>query len=97
MALRTRLSHPPVTNARGHSCSVGKTLCTLATLEPSDDPGGEYMSLVNALVDPNWTSSALSRAMGEEGYKVSERHLREHRQDRCTSANCPLPNAGILS
>lgn len=94
-SLRARLARPPV-SSRGHSCSVGFLLVKLASLTPTDDPTSEFIALVNALVDPQWSSTALAKLLTEEGYNVSERHLRAHRRDVCTTATCAYPNTGLL-
>lgn len=93
--LSERLRRPPV-RGRGHTCTVGFLLTELAATTPTDDPGGEFVALVGALANREWSGSDLVKELEAEGHEVSIRHLRPHRTGQCTTANCSWPNAGLL-
>ena len=92
MSLAQRLAHAP--KGRGHSCTVGFTLVKLRQQGPTDDPTGEFVALVNALVDPEWKATEIAKGLVEEGYPVAPRHVQQHRRGECTTANCSDPNTG---
>lgn len=94
--LRERLRRPPVPG-RGHTCTVGFLLAELATSAIPDDPTSEYVALVTALTDRRWTATALVDVLASEGHEVSLRHLRPHRIGQCTTANCTMPDTGVLA
>lgn len=94
MSLVDRLARAP--KGRGHSCTVGFALVKLRQVGPTDDPTGEFMALVNALVDPEWHATQIAKGLIEEGYSVSPRHVQQHRRGECTTANCSDPNTGSI-
>lgn len=91
MSLARSLAQAP--KGRGHSCSIGILVATWPVEEAHTE---DYRALLAALENPEWTSTAIAKVLEEDGRTVSFRHLQAHRRGDCTSANCPVPQIGLL-
>lgn len=94
MSLAERLQAPPIDRSKQY-CTVGKLLAELGPKDRIGEVASDYNSLVKALGDGDWSASDIARILGEEGYTVSVRHVRQHRNGDHTLRDCALPNAGV--
>lgn len=94
MSLAERLHTAPAGRAK-QFCTVG---ALLVDLEPGAGAAheAEYNALAGALSTPSWSASALQRVLAEEGYRVSDKHIRAHRNGEHTEAQCARPTVGVL-
>jgi hypothetical protein len=90
MSLTDRLSQVP--KGRGHYCTVGILMSTM----PLEHKTEERDVLLAAMEDPAWPGTAIAQAIAAEGYTIDRRHVQQHRRGECTSANCPMPDIGIV-
>lgn len=56
----------------------------------------DLSALVKSLVDRQWTSTAIAKILEEEGWPVSEKHLRAHRRGDHSDRECAAPTIGVI-